>query len=151
WQDEEQVLATGEILGRLAELEDAPWADLYGEGLQPRKLSRLLSDYEVRPKDVRTRTGTRKGYRREDLHDPWTRYLPTRSPQKGDMGDMGDTAGQSVADGRHDGRRVPPEGATSADPVVPGTTGNHPGTTGVVPTNPHPEYADFQRFMAELD
>lgn len=34
--------------------------------------------------------------------------------------------------------------------AVPGTTENHSGTTGVEPSNPHPDHADFQRFMAEL-
>ncbi len=44
-------------------------------------------------------------------------------------------------------------GGTGEPPlsVVPGTTGNHPGTTQVEPSNPHPDYADFQRFMAEQE
>src|SRR5690625_152340 len=97
WPDDQGVMSTAEILEELANLEDAPWADLYGEGLKPRKLAQLLSDYDVKSTDVRTALGTRKGYRREDLWDVWQRYTPTRSPQKRDKGNNGDIAGQDVA------------------------------------------------------
>lgn len=112
WADDAPVMATVDVLEALRELEDSPWGDLYGEGLKPRKLAQLLGEYEVRVKDVRTPFGVLKGYRREDLWDVWQRYVPTHSPQMGDKGNMGDSAGQSVADENHKGQRPPPKGDT---------------------------------------
>ncbi|MCB0928618.1 MAG: DUF3631 domain-containing protein [Mycolicibacterium insubricum] len=82
WPEGTATLSTAEILSKLADLDEAPWADLYGEGLKPRKLSQLLSDYEIRSQDVWTMGGSRKGYRREDLWDAWGRYVPS---EKGDV------------------------------------------------------------------
>ena len=68
------------LLERLIAIEEAPWGDLRGKALEPRRLSRFLSEYEVKPHDVRALVDgeekNRKGYKREDLHDAWQRYLP---------------------------------------------------------------------------
>lgn len=87
WPEDAATMATSDILTALGELDEAPWADLYGEGLKPRKLAQLLGDYGIKSRDVRTGFGIRKGYRREDLWDSWLRYV---SPEKGDKGDKGD-------------------------------------------------------------
>ncbi len=87
WTEGAASMPTTEILVGLSDLDEAPWADLYGEGLKPRKLAQLLSDYDVRSHDVWTPLGTRKGYRREDLWDSWVRYVPS---EEGDVGDVGD-------------------------------------------------------------
>lgn len=77
WPDGDAALSTNEILERLDGIEEAPWADLYGEGLKPRKLAQLLSEYGIGSKSVRTGNGdVRRGYRREDLWDSWQRYAP---------------------------------------------------------------------------
>jgi len=76
WPEGEAVMSTMEVLRRLSDLEDAPWADLYGEGLKPRKLAQLLDEYGASPQSVRTDSGVHKGYRREDLWDAWQRYAP---------------------------------------------------------------------------
>jgi uncharacterized protein DUF3631 len=61
--------------------------DLRGKPLDSRRLSRFLRDYDVRPRDIRADVDgeekVRKGYRREDLHDAWLRYLPPAEPQAG--------------------------------------------------------------------
>ena len=44
--------------------------------MDARGLARRLRPYEVRPITIRVGEGTPKGYRRVDLHDPWSRYLP---------------------------------------------------------------------------
>jgi Protein of unknown function (DUF3631)/Domain of unknown function (DUF3854) len=75
---------TETILTALNELDEAPWGDLKGKPLDPRRLSRFLRDYDVHPGDVRAEVvingnwveKVRKGYKREDLHDAWQRYLP---------------------------------------------------------------------------
>ncbi|QAY62903.1 DUF3631 domain-containing protein [Xylanimonas allomyrinae] len=98
WPVDRPTMSTADLLLSLGELDEAPWADLYGEGLKPRKLAHLLGEYGIRPTDVRTPLGVRKGYRREDLWDAWQRYAPTPSAEKGGVRDKGDTAGHSVAE-----------------------------------------------------
>lgn len=61
--------------------DDAPWADLYGVGINARKLAGLLRQYGVKSKKVRIDDFTQQGYTREDLHDTWQRYLPPSSAQ----------------------------------------------------------------------
>ena len=76
WAEDRPTMSTMELLAALGDLEDAPWADLYGEGLKPRKLSTLLGEYDIRSGPVRTPSGVHKGYKREDLWDAWQRYAP---------------------------------------------------------------------------
>ncbi|CCK59356.1 DUF3631 domain-containing protein [Mycobacterium canetti] len=98
WPDAAAVMPTVEIITALAGLEEAPWADLYGDGLKPRKLAQLLSDYGIKSQDVWTPAGARKGYRREDMWDAWRRYLPPETGDVGDVGDVGDEKPQDIAD-----------------------------------------------------
>jgi hypothetical protein len=72
-------LASATILARLGELEESPWADLYGRGLDARGLAKLLRPYGVKPKVIRIGSDTPRGYERADLLDPWQRYHPTRN------------------------------------------------------------------------
>ncbi len=95
WPEDAATLPTSDILRALCELDEAPWADLYGEGLKPRKLAQLLGDYDIKSHDVWTGFGSRKGYRREDLWDSWTRYV---SQEKGDVREVRDEAGATLAD-----------------------------------------------------
>ena len=71
---------TEKLLNLLNDLDEAPWGDLKGRPLDPRRLSRLLSEYEVHPADVRAdvegEEKVRKGYKRDNLYDAWQRYLP---------------------------------------------------------------------------
>lgn len=71
--------STDELLTNLRGIEDGPWSDLRGKPLDARGLSYRLRKYEIKPVNVRTPDGVRKGYRREDLHDAWSRYLPHKS------------------------------------------------------------------------
>lgn len=68
-------LASEDILRKLAEMDEAPWADLRGKPIDSRKLAGLLRPYGVASKNVRLEQGVVKGYAREDLYDPWSRYL----------------------------------------------------------------------------
>lgn len=47
----------------------------YGRGINAQDLAGMLRPYEIGPKTVRVSTGTAKGYRRDDFHEAWTRYL----------------------------------------------------------------------------
>jgi Protein of unknown function (DUF3631)/Domain of unknown function (DUF3854) len=74
---------TEKLLKLLNDLDEAPWGDLKGRPLDPRRLSGLLREYEVHPADVRAdvdgQEKVRKGYKRDDLYDAWQRYLPPES------------------------------------------------------------------------
>lgn len=69
------ALATRTILDRLCALDESPWGDWHGHPLTDRDLARLLRPFGVRSVKIRLGEITARGYRREDLHDPWTRYL----------------------------------------------------------------------------
>jgi hypothetical protein len=68
-------LATEDILTKLHRIEESPWGDLRGKPLDARELAKRLRPYEVKPTTIRILDSTPKGYRREDLHDAWIRYL----------------------------------------------------------------------------
>jgi hypothetical protein len=95
---------TEKILTKLNGLEEAPWGDLKGKPLDPRRLSSFLGGYKIGPKDVRAdvdgEVKVRKGYRREDLHDAWLRYLPgvKPPPPEGYEGYSRDAPASAVAD-----------------------------------------------------
>jgi hypothetical protein len=73
---EHDQLPTERILEKLHTLEESPWGDLKGKPLDSRGLAQRLRKYDIKPTTIRTATGTSKGYRRFDIADAWTRYLP---------------------------------------------------------------------------
>jgi hypothetical protein len=75
-------MSTRDILDTLCLIDESPWGDLKGRPLDARKLSQLLRPYDIHPTTIRTDTSPVKGYKREDLHDAWLRYLgaPSVSP-----------------------------------------------------------------------
>jgi hypothetical protein len=79
---------TADIIDALINLDDSPWAELGGaKGITDRWLARHLREYEIRPGTVRCGDQTAKGYKRENLHDAWSRYIDnyllTHSPARG--------------------------------------------------------------------
>jgi hypothetical protein len=77
----EEQMTSREVVKALVDLDESPWGDLKGKPLDERGLANRLRAYGVRSKTIRVGTATPKGYRREDLHDVWLRYLPP-SPAK---------------------------------------------------------------------
>jgi hypothetical protein len=69
------AMPTEDIIKALVSIDEAPWADLRGKSVDPRRLANYLHPYGVRSRNIRADNGVVKGYAREDLHDPWTRYL----------------------------------------------------------------------------
>lgn len=69
-------MATGELLERLHDFEDAPWGDWYGKPLTARGLARLLEPYRVAPVKRRLGGDQHRGYFRSDFTDAWERYVP---------------------------------------------------------------------------
>ena len=75
-------LATAAILRYLATLADRPWADYaQGEPLTPRQLARLLDGFNIKARQIRQGSATRKGYVRADFIDAFCRYLPSATPK----------------------------------------------------------------------
>jgi hypothetical protein len=64
------------ILNALHKISEAPWGDYYGRPMNARDVAKLLKPYGVASVDVKIDGTNKKGYRRDHLHDPWTRYLP---------------------------------------------------------------------------
>ncbi len=69
-------LSTRAILEALIAIEESPWSDIKDKPVDSRRLASYLKPYGVSSTTFRDGTTTAKGYRREDLHDPWLRYLP---------------------------------------------------------------------------
>jgi hypothetical protein len=95
-----EVLSTADLLISLTLIEEAPWNDLRGKPLDPRRLANILSLYAIRSKVIRTGTSTPRGYQKSEFFDAWLRYLPTMDGLVG---------------------VVPVEGATSATSATPAT------------------------------
>lgn len=93
-------ITTDQLVEALNDLEESPWSDLRGKPLDARGLARRLRKYDVRPDSHRFGDAVRRGYRIEDFHDAWQRYL---QPDVADVADVADPqtetgAGDGVAD-----------------------------------------------------
>jgi hypothetical protein len=77
----DEKLPTEQLLYRLTELPESPWANIRGKPLDDRGLAARLRKYQVHPKTIRIGDRTPRGYERADFEDPWARYLPPLSPQ----------------------------------------------------------------------
>jgi hypothetical protein len=77
WEGDSEAMSSARLVELLLEREDSPWGDLKGKPLDKRKLASFLKKYGVKPTTVRPAGSASplKGYRREDLHDPWERYV----------------------------------------------------------------------------
>jgi len=73
-----EAMLTAELLAALNSMEESPWGDMKGRELGDRVLARMLKQYQIKSRSVRSSISGKaaKGYRREDLHDSWARYLP---------------------------------------------------------------------------
>ncbi|WP_421108289.1 DUF3631 domain-containing protein [Streptomyces sp. NEAU-S77] len=114
-------MPTAVILECLLHLDDAPWGDLDDKPITSRALAKLLKQYvtpankPIKPRGIRTASGTPKGYYAEDLADAWNRYCPP-APEKSATSATAATpqvsAGESVADDSASTRHTPAESDT---------------------------------------
>jgi hypothetical protein len=81
-------LSTAELLRRLHEIEDGPWADWYGSPLTGKELAKLLGPYRVAPLQRRVRGEKSRGYFRSDFTDAWKRYVPEDEAAVPDVPDV---------------------------------------------------------------
>jgi hypothetical protein len=95
--DGHDAMATSDVIDALVKMDEAPWGDLKGKPIDGRRLGNFLRPYGVTSKTVRVEGRVIRGYTREDLHDPWCRYLPkhdgedtnTHSSRRSSEGDAG--------------------------------------------------------------
>jgi hypothetical protein len=74
------AMFTSNLLAALNAMDESPWGEMNkGTGLTDRQLAKRLRPLGVKPGTVREGTATNKGYKREHLEDPWSRYLPRES------------------------------------------------------------------------
>jgi 5S rRNA maturation endonuclease (ribonuclease M5) len=76
---DEDKLWTKELIKRLCERDESPWADIKGHPLADRGLAERLRPYQIASKDVKVNGVNHKGYYREQFMDAWKRYLQTRA------------------------------------------------------------------------
>lgn len=89
-EHEADRITTEALVQALVDLDESAWADLRGKQLDARGLARRLRKYDIRPDNHRFPEGIRRGYRAEDFHDAWQRYLPD---PVADVADVADTRG----------------------------------------------------------
>lgn len=87
----DERIATAELLGRLHNMESAPWGSIKGEPIDARFLARTLTRYEIETNNTLKINGhASKGYARQHFADAWDRYLPTPVPSEaGNSGNRG--------------------------------------------------------------
>ena len=106
---DDHAVPTRDLLERLHELVDAPWADWYGKPLTARALAKLLDPYGIVPVMKRVDGVKTRGYFRSEFIDAWERYLPPAEPGTPgtpvpdeqltmDFSDPGDAAGMTLGD-----------------------------------------------------
>jgi hypothetical protein len=70
-------LSSSDILNRLVEIEDSPWAEwCNGRQMTPPQMAKHLKPFGIKPKVHRFGGETFRGYDLADFQDAFTRYLP---------------------------------------------------------------------------
>jgi hypothetical protein len=73
-------LSSEDLVRWLVSREDRPWSEWKGgKPISKSQVSRLLKQFGISSKSVRTQAGTPKGYCRCDFADAFSRYLPSEN------------------------------------------------------------------------
>jgi len=68
---------TDELVTRLNDLNDRPWASLrHGRGIDGNWLARTLRGFKIWPERIQKSVTRKRGYHRAQFTDAWARYLP---------------------------------------------------------------------------
>jgi hypothetical protein len=73
---DDRALSSGDLAGRLAEIEGSPWAEWSDRGFTAHALAKVLRRYEIRPGQHWIDGGNVRGYLRSHFDDAFARYLP---------------------------------------------------------------------------
>lgn len=100
-------LFTHTLVARLNDLADRPWAEMRnGKEITDRWLAKQLNPYEVRPRTIRIKEVTAKGYVLEDFDEVFRRYIPASEVKAF----LADSEGDAAGDQRSEVRDPGPEG-----------------------------------------
>ena len=97
--------------------DDAPWPELYGKPINSRTLSKYLKPYGIKPTKIRFGSGkndTFQGYRAEDLHDAWKRYVPP-PPAEAEQAEHPEQVSSGAGSSVPDKSSVPDRSGTSGN------------------------------------
>lgn len=122
-----QDLFSKTLVAALHEMEGRPWADYgrSGKGLTTNSLARLLHRFGIRPRTIRIRPETSKGYRRADFEADFARYVPSDPSQPSQVStDAEDPAPPYRRSSRSATDDNPREDARNAFVVTPVTDGD---------------------------
>lgn len=90
---------TEDIIVGLCDLPEARWSEINdGKPLNTGGLASRLAKYDVKSKSVRDGAKVARGYTREDLADPWDRYLPPPTSSAADVAHVARIAGDGEKD-----------------------------------------------------
>jgi hypothetical protein len=90
------IMLSKDLVAKLKEIEEAPWAEWKGKGLTQNSLAELLGGgggrgrnkedgFNIRSRTVHPKEGPHgKGYRREQFEDAWSRYVLPDEPDEPD-------------------------------------------------------------------
>jgi putative DNA primase/helicase len=80
-KNEADKITTTELIGELCKDSEAPWITFnHGKEISARKISRLLSDYEIRSKNIRINNyEVAKGFELSQFQDAFSRYVSEHS------------------------------------------------------------------------
>ena len=76
WPEGAAHIATASLLNALKAIGESPWAE---PELTARRLSVMLRPFGAEPRQIRTGSGTAKGYLKASLNEAFSRYLPQSS------------------------------------------------------------------------
>lgn len=155
-----ESMLTKDICKLLNEDDDLPFgAYRKDEGIDGRRLSRMLKPYAIRPTNVRPPEGGQgKGYRREDFEAVWARYTadpetspaqeaasgPSQASQRPSPADYGSSKPQT------NGTDIGTDAIANSSRDVPTSAGTDNGTDGV--TDPsHPQTASESQIQPPWD
>lgn len=71
---EHEAVPTAWLVAWLNSIEESPWSTYERRGLNANDLAKLLKPYGVNSTTIRFTDGQKKGYRRANLEDAWSRY-----------------------------------------------------------------------------
>lgn len=135
---DEIAMHSEDIVARLCQLEEAPWADYFGRPFNVRDLSQKLRRYYVKSKQIKIGDRNRYGFTREQLHDPWLRFLPPGPSKPGTTATRATAATEQVNPVAQQTEVAQP--ALPADrPLPPDQPSNAGSASSGTPETPAPE------------
>jgi hypothetical protein len=80
------TVLSSELLANLLAMNGNGWSSWYGRGITGRDIAALVKPYGIHSVNVRTEDGVRKGYKWDDFHPVFDRYLPPVGAEAEEVG-----------------------------------------------------------------